>query len=725
MLLANCTQRETLVTVQSGYDFLLHLDEASIEGNSAFVYPECASMPKNGKEDVSFWGIFQHAPSRILFQDVFVGDNGFMDFSIGVLPAAWKNDGDGVRFEIRMKEDGKEWESIFTKYIDPKINPEERKWLREKISLSNIHNSTVSFEWITHPGVDDASNDNGSDWAVWGHPKLFSDGRLESQRQNKETNFILITLDTCRADYLHCYGNSWIETPNLDQLASEGILFERAFSASSTTTPSHVSIYTSMQPFQHGVLTNGYVLGEAVPRLTQFMVERGYKTGASISVYHLIDEFSGLGKWFDDYNHLSRKWSEKSGGFNRLTRGGAATTNAAIEWMDRVHDEPFFLWVHYYDSHAPYTAEGEFHQKYYLGDPKSLEHRSMERAVFQEAASKESLAWIEPYRDLEYFKREYGAEIAFVDSQIGRLLEALKRLRIEENTAIVVTADHGENLGERDIYFDHWTLFDTDIHVPLIVWFPRQLPRGLRIDAPVAHIDIAPTILDILGEDGNPMANAAFDGESLRPYWDNPQERKERIVTSHGLLYTEIAGMDGRYKVIWELRDALYHDRFNLKMDRVSIYDRKSDPEELSPIAVFYWGDRAERQSFAQKMREAVLSIQDEDKNRLEEKQLYTKLFWIRPWIANKVVPTQEELTTWLQEGTDGIPLAGGYLQDPEFIPSISRILIRLKEEVNPPSLEERLKDVIDSRVLADSQIFSSPSTDENIKEFLRSLGYR
>lgn len=723
LLIVSCSENKKIY-IQKEYDFVYELDNAILEGHN--IYPDWITLNDPEKGEMTYWGIFEHAPGKILFQDVYLGEDSTIEFNIGVLPGAWEKAGDGVLFEIDIKRRNGEQKNIFSHYIDPKKNPDERRWLPEKIAAGEIKNETVEISFNTYPSFDKKNGNDICDWAVWGDPILKSKGRETKKVEIKtnKKNVILITLDTCRSDYIGCYGNQWIQTPNLDRLAAEGVLFENSFSASSTTASSHVSILTSLQPNQHNAINNGRKIPNALPRMPQYMVEADYKTGAAVSVHYLIDAYSGLGKWFDSFNNLSLKWLEKGVDLPHMTRGGRATTSAAIDWFEKLHGEPFFFWIHYYDPHAPYMAEGEFHKKYYQGDPKSLDHQSMDRAIYQTAKieSENSPNWVKSFRDLDYFQKEYGAEISFVDSQIGRLIDSLQNLGLLENTIIVVTGDHGENLGEHDIFFDHWTLFNTDIRVPLIFWGPGSIPKGKRIAETATHIDILPTILDLTDGLDNPLANELVAGVSLRPYWENPKDIKKRIVTSDGLLYTEIAGWDDRYKVIWEVRDAPYHARKELRMDRVWVYDRKKDPEELNPIACFYWGNETDRESYRKQLREALIAIQGENKDDL---QLEMKLKMTKEWVSKKVLPSVDELRKLLIAGVDNVKLNVEYAEDSAFVPAIQAILTKLMAGMNPIPWKNRLKNIADFSILADDQFESVAVTDQYIKELLNSLGYK
>ncbi|MFB3785784.1 MAG: sulfatase-like hydrolase/transferase [bacterium] len=714
--LAGCGSKP--VSVDTGYDFLLGLDTAEVETpNPNFVHPAFSEIA-----DVPHWGIYQHAPSTVTFRDVYVGEQGEITFSIGILPGAWNHTGDGVRFEISAIPDRQDELPLYSRYIDPKSTPEHRAWLDETVSLAAIKNTTAAFIFKTRPGAEESSSDNNSDWAVWGNPQLTSSGRSTAVHPGRKTNVLLITVDTLRADYLSCYGNPWIETPTIDYMAKNGVLFENCYAASSTTLPSHASILTSLRPYEHGVINNNYRLAEVVPRLPQIMRENGYKTGAAISVYHLLNDISGLGEWFDWYEHVD--WRGENGTFEELTRPASATTNAAIGWLEKNHGHPFFLWVHYYDPHTPYEADGEFHRNYYPGDPRDPAHQSMADVLFHQKLPPSSFDWIRPYTDLEYFKREYGAEISYMDFHLSRLLFTLENLGLDQNTLVALTADHGENLGDHAIYFDHWTMYNSDLHVPLILFFPGRLPAGTRVKDLVTHIDIAPTLLDLLGDTDNFLAKKMFEGISLRPLWEGKTAPEERIFTADGLLYTAMAGWDSRYKVIWELRDAVYHDRFHLEQDRVWILDRSTDPLESNPAACFYWGDESERQAFQERVKKAAGEIMDVDEEAAQEEKLLKIMELTRQRAGQKKVPSPEELLSWTAGGKAGVFLKEVYQRDPEFLPRVLKIMTVMRDRVSPPPLKEKLRAVMDITDLEENRMISNPLFGGRLRDALQGLDY-
>ncbi len=713
--LEQTTPSGTSTTVQTDIrsNFLLLLDTATIEANDQAVFP--AFYEING---IPHECIYQHPPAKIYFEDVFVGENASLQFKIGIREECWQEEGDGVTFIIKTVSEQGEEDTIFHQYINPKENEDERQWLSQEIALDEFENTSTTFIFETLPSEENSEPNNNFDWAVWGNPVLQSDGRDDTHTSHDKTNVILITVDTLRSDYLSCYGNPWVETDTIDFLANHGVLFENVFATMPTTTPSHASILTSLYPYEHGAINNDYHLAERIPRLPELMNENGYTTGAAISVFHMDDVMSGLGKGFDTYQQVNPEWQKEKGinNISALTRTAGVTTDAAINWLEEVHNQPYFLWVHYYDPHAPYHAEGDLHQMYYDDNPVAEEHTSMDNAIFNVNWQGQILDWAQQFRDLDYYRKEYGAEATYVDDQISDLMDALKRLQVDDNTMIVFTADHGENLGEHDVYFDHWFMYDNDLRVPLIFYYPKKVTQGIRVDHPISQIDIAPTILDIIGDSDNFVAKHCFEGQSLRPIWENQSWGTSPILHAEGLLYTEMAAWDDAYKVIWQLRDTIYHEKAQLKADRLLVYDLIRDPEESQPVASFIWDKSEEITEQEVSPYQTSSATEELDKAKLVER---TKLF-----ASKKIVPDEEELQSWFEIDDEDHFIRTSALEDETFIPRLIDMLEELKKRVDPPHVVERIEKLGDISTLQAVEYESVPINDPAFEEMLKSLGY-
>jgi len=308
----------------------------------------------------------------------------------------------------------------------------------------------------------------------------------EAARRSPNANVLLITLDTTRADHLGCYGHAAKATPNLDRLAAEGVRFTQCTAQVPITLPSHASILTGLDPFVHGARDNGrYHLDERGWTLAEHLADAGYVTAAHVAAFVLNAQF-GLSQGFQTYDdvRLNRGGSPAADAASRpadrwAARSGARPANeiadAACAWLRTHQADRFFLWVHFFDPHQPYTAPQRIAQRY----PND----------------------------------GYLAEIAFADEQLGRVIAELETLGLTRNTLVAVVADHGEGLGEHHEESHAFFVYDTTLHVPLILRGPGALPAGRTIAAQVRTIDLAPTILDCVALPPLPDAQ----GTSLWP----------------------------------------------------------------------------------------------------------------------------------------------------------------------------------------------------------------
>jgi len=688
------------VFVETETDFLLRLEENHYTAsNPGLVKADTAVIG-----GIRHWGIFEHAPNRIEFPDVYIGSDARLEFAIGILEGAWGHGGDGVRFQISAVRPGQTPQILYSRYIDPKHDARHRAWLTESVALSGIQNVTAAIVFETTPGEQPGDTDTDSDWAFWANPWLRSAGREVVRPAATRRNILLITVDTLRADYLGCYGHPFIQTPAIDQLAAAGILFEQARSACFHTNPSFVSILTSLSPFAHGLISNEQRLRVPLPCLPQILQEQGYATAAALSAYHLENVMSGLGRWFDQYDKpLPMK-----------IRPGSITTSAAIRELERIMDRPFFYWIHYYDPHQPYQALGAYHGMYYQGDPADPAHHSMAKARFHTSWKTDSPdSWIYGIRDLDYFKTEYAAEVSYTDAEVGRLLDALRRLQLDRDTVIVFTADHGESLGEHGVYFDHWTQFDTDLRVPLIISCPPAVPVGRRISTPVSTLDIAPTVLDLTGESNHILARNLFEGRSLRPLWEFPVDGEPRVLSSDGVYYTNIAGWDDRCKVIWEMQRFVYHEDYQLLPDRVWIYDLQSDPGETQSAGCFYWRATDWPPPSWEELIHLPPPVID-----------YQRILQVKQQAADRAALSPGQLRAWFQENNGRDYLREDLVNDDQFLIRVSTLLNTLQRRVNPVPVRERVRDFPDlAGLFGDEASFIQP-VDSRMKEFLHSLGY-
>lgn len=321
----------------------------------------------------------------------------------------------------------------------------------------------------------------------------------------EDCNVVLIVVDTLRADHVSSYGYFEETTPVIDKLASEGILFENAFSQIPLTPPSIWSIMSGVYPFKHQRFTPDYVEG-GLTGLGTILRENGYETAGFVSSYMvkgLIDEFDTFGVPHgiiesDAENSLQRVKSPAP---------ADVTTERALEWLDENGGEKFFLMVHYFDLHSPYEPAEGFDIYDYRDEPFYSDARYGELGMERKTSIREDIA-------------NYDGDLRFADHNIGVVLERLDELNLSGRTLVVLASDHGECFGEhnfsdfgydmeRPCVFHGKTLYEQEIHVPLVMRNPNSTIRK-RVADIVENIDVMPTILDIIGVDVPDV-----DGKSL------------------------------------------------------------------------------------------------------------------------------------------------------------------------------------------------------------------
>ena len=310
---------------------------------------------------------------------------------------------------------------------------------------------------------------------------------------------LLITIDTLRADHVGAYGGP-VPTPALDHLASQGVLVESAYTPTPSTGPAHASLLTGLHVWNHGTLKNAVPLDPRIPTLADLLSARGLDTAAFVSSY-ILDRRFGFHQGFATYIfEPSQPYHWRGRQRKRFWTRGQQTTQAANRWLLEHVDRPFFLWVHYYDPHWPYRPPVGFAVS--PRDPVDLTGKSIprDRDVRNEL-------------HLKSLNRAYRGEVAYVDAQVGTLLERVKLLGLDDRCAVVLTADHGEGLGDHGVMEHGLHLYEELVQVPLILRAPG-LPSGRRVAGPAQLEDLAPTILALLNVD----PPESLDGVDLLPW---------------------------------------------------------------------------------------------------------------------------------------------------------------------------------------------------------------
>jgi arylsulfatase A-like enzyme len=444
-------------------------------------------------------------------------------------------------------------------------------------------------------------------------------------------NVIVVLLDTLRADHLSCYGAARRTSPNIDRIASQATLFEKAISPAAWTPPAHASLFTGTYPSRHHVDRSNLTLGSDLQPLPEVLRRGGYRTYGVSSNYWLSRETS-FDRGFDEFVHswqlvqtagtnapLARQQRKQDLGLGDL--GGPAETpskyaqqanrlfekatnklrnrlqayddgayrvvNQVKRWIPRWvrEEQPFFAFLHFMEPHIRYSAPGQYHLKHIPKGVSAERARQVNQDPWRFLTGQTEMT----EEDFVILSALYDGEISYLDARIGQLHAMLERSGLLENTVVIFTSDHGENLGEHGLMDHAYCLYDTLLNVPLIIQAPSEFSAGERISRPVQSADLFGTILTLAGMDEDPV-------------WDQVQAR-------NSLLPAEVAKLNGAERcTLAEYREpqpplavlrrrfegfnGAYFDR-SLRMARTEthkfiwssdghaeLYDLKKDPRE-------------------------------------------------------------------------------------------------------------------------------------------------
>ncbi len=280
---------------------------------------------------------------------------------------------------------------------------------------------------------------------------------------------LIVTIDTLRADHTSAYGYGLPTTPELERIAADGVLFEKAYSMTSTTGPSHAALLTGRYPRALGVLKNGHVVAEEERLLPEVFADAGYDTAGFVSSYPLREKFGfaqGFAHW--DEHFTIEESSHGSANYKRgRNRIAEFTAGRFMQWSARRAEKPWFSWVHFVDPHSPYQAPEPFKARW----PKGTK------------------SWV----------KKYDGEVHYVDGWLGRLYDHARAHAGPGGLLFIVTADHGEGLGDHQWMGHGVNLYEEAVRIPMVAVWEGHLEAGLRVSEPVSLIDVAPTVLDEVG----------------------------------------------------------------------------------------------------------------------------------------------------------------------------------------------------------------------------------
>jgi arylsulfatase A-like enzyme len=339
--------------------------------------------------------------------------------------------------------------------------------------------------------------------------------------QPDSPNVLLIVVDTVRATNLSLYGYQRRTSPRLEELAAHAVVFDRALSTAPWTLPSHASLFTGRYPHDLGAdwLTR---LDHRHPTLAETFAQEGYATAGFVANFLATAAGTGLNRGFREYRDapisaatvLTSSWLSRallqfyrgiSGDLSPIAHKSAAQVNAEfLAWLSSHRTRPFFVFLNYFDAHAPFSAPQPFDSRFGRGGPAP---------DFQDREG-----WTRD--DVSKMLDAYDGAIAYLDDQLGNLIDALEGLGILDDTIVVVTSDHGEQFGEHNLLYHGNSLYRPLLHVPLLIRYPRRVPSGIRVADSVSLVDVAATLTDLAGV----RSGGRLPGRSLSAIWSMPQK---------------------------------------------------------------------------------------------------------------------------------------------------------------------------------------------------------
>ena len=387
-------------------------------------------------------------------------------------------------------------------------------------------------------------------------------------------NVLMIAIDTLRADHLGCYGFDRSTSPQIDSIAAAGVLFEQCIAPHIPTHPGFTTMFCGRDAFDHHIVTQGGARepAEGIKFLPEILRDNGYFTAAA----------DNLGRWFARGYDLYKpfRWGRNPA---RPWRKGEAVNRSAFKVLEACdsQEKPWFAFLHYWDPHTPYLPPPPFNRMFYHGDEKDPSNDSAYEMMNNYPAFHYYFReWMPGTTDVQFPKAQYDAEIAYGDACLAHVFTALRQMRGAEDTLIVITSDHGEELDEHEMWFDHHGLYETNLHVPLIMHHPGCFSGGRRVGGMTVHQDIAPSILHAVGLEGA-IPESRMQGRSLLSL----VESGSRAGTRKSVYISECAWMKkrglrtARYKFFESLYDELH------KRAPFELYDLRKDPGEQHNLA--------------------------------------------------------------------------------------------------------------------------------------------
>lgn len=513
-------------------------------------------------------------------------------FALGI-PGALAKRGPETRVDLELEGESGQQERLS---FEVEADTRSGEWAEFEVDLGAFADQRVSFEWRV------AARKDGFEPIL-----ALADVRVTRPGPRK-ANVLFVTSDTHRGDHMGL-ANEGVEirTPALDALADRGIFFDDCFSSTNVTNPSHVAMMTGAHPRDTGIISNYAQLAAGAPTLAEAFRAAGYYTVASISVAHLGDAISGLGQGF-------QRFSDPMDSFHR---DGQETIEVLEGWLEDSKGVPTFVWLHLFDAHTPYEFDALDPTSYYGKSEKAAFDSSLPEleGIELETAKKVRLKGV---RDLDLVRAYYKSEIDRLDSRLASVFDH----PAFQDAIIAFTGDHGESLGNHDLYFNHGDLYRDTLHVPLVLAWPNS-PAGLRYPSPVSNLDLGRTLLDLSGN-----LDAEFPGQNLAL-----------------LLDAEEATSPARFGLSAHRFEAtINHEGWHLQIRlRTTDDDSNSGRAHLHRVELFYLPDDPNTQN-------DLVDVEQERARRM-----------------------RQELLDWLADYRD-LGWVGSQLQDPKALKELEKL---------------------------------------------------
>lgn len=464
-------------------------------------------------------------------QPVAVPAGARLRFAVGVEEAAWHVDSAPIEMTVTALLDGGGAREIYRRRLDPHRVEADRNWFDADVPLDELAGMTVRFRFASRPVLRD---DPRSSLPLWGDPTVWA-----PRRDDARPSVVLVSLDTLRARSMSLDGYELETTPYLTELARSATTFERTFTTYVNTIGSHMSLPTGLYPAQHGVLFLTLRLPPERRTLAETLRGAGWDTAAVTENGYLTGELGfrrGFSTWFENRVH-------------KAAGNAPETFRRALAWARSRESTPFFLFVHTYAVHKPYKPAAAYRRFFENGRP----------------------ARTRPFH--ERLQLRYEQEIRELDDQLRAFVEELEKIVPADRLLLIITADHGEEFREHE-QFTHVQLYDEVMHVPLLVRWDGVVRPGARSNALVSLVDVAPTVLDLLGLPPLPDA----DGTSLAAIARGEADSIPRkVVFAQSIPY----GLTG---VKWHFIGRTAETKCILaEDDTVECFDLTDDPREQRP----------------------------------------------------------------------------------------------------------------------------------------------